>query len=234
MQPKFTVLPALISHCRVLIQRFCFGSTISKAFPTHPCNYKANKIFWFMQHYNAQLCDRNEYLCAQNAELRHSLNSLTLRDSRRAKEVEVRFLCCWAINFLLHYEHQAPISTEFRNSSVGLLHYESQHSINASVHHTVEVPWTKVMMYIQSVKKQVPLIQLKLDQLHQVLRAVKQIQGLQRSARLIWRLKSVHIFELLSFQTMKLAVGSDKNLYHLILCRQRPDLSMLRDSWKLK
>jgi hypothetical protein len=85
-------------------------------------------------------------------------------------------------------------------------------------------------MYIQSVKKQVPLIQLKLDQLHQVLRAVKQIQGLQRSARLIWRLKSVHIFELLSFQTMKLAVGSDKNLYHLILCRQRPDLSMLRDS----
>lgn len=86
------------------------------------------------------------------------------------------------------------------------------------------------MMYIQSVKKQVTLIQLKLDQLHQILRAVKQIQGLQRSARLIWRLNSVHIFELLSFQTMKLVVGSDKNLYHSILCRQRPDLSMLRDS----
>jgi hypothetical protein len=53
-----------------------------------------NNANQYWQHYNAQLCDRNEYLCAQNAELRHSLNSLTLRDSRRAKEVEVRFLCC--------------------------------------------------------------------------------------------------------------------------------------------
>jgi hypothetical protein len=53
-----------------------------------------NNANQYWQQHIAQLCDRNEYLCAQNAELSNCLNSLTLRDSRRAKEVEVRFLCC--------------------------------------------------------------------------------------------------------------------------------------------